>query len=248
MQIRLQKIISMAGIVSRRKAEELILEGRVTLNGKTVRELGVKADPERDHIKVNGKLIRLIQPHVYIMLNKPQGYITSLKDPQGRPTVIEMLRDIPLRVYPVGRLDFNTEGLLLLTNDGELSATLMRPRSNIPKIYIAKVSGIITEKEIDELEGGIYLEDGKTAPCKIKKIRNTDKNSWIEITIHEGRRRQIRRMLQRVGHPVLKLKRTDYGPLKLDIPVGNYRYLTHQEVKCLKSLTKTPHRGNITRL
>ncbi len=238
----------MAGITSRRGGEELILEGRVSINGKIVKELGVKADPERDHIKVDGKLIRLAQPHVYIMLNKPRGYITSLKDPEGRPTVIEMLRDIPLRVYPVGRLDFDTEGLLLLTNDGELSATLMHPRSNIPKIYIAKVSGIITEKEIDKLEGGVYLEDGKTVPCKIKKIQRTDKNSWIEITIHEGRKRQIRRMLQKMGHPVLKLKRTGYGPLRLDIPVGNYRHLTQQEVNRLKSLTKTPPRGNITRL
>lgn len=236
MQERIQKILARAGIASRRKAEELIREGRVLVNGQ-VATLGMKADIEKDYIKVDGKLVIKPEPKVYIMLNKPKGVLTTLEDPEGRPTIKELIRGVKFRVYPVGRLDFYSEGLLLLTNDGELAYRIIHPSHKVPKTYLVKVKGIIDEKDIEKLRRGIMLEDGLTAPAKIKRIRmpKTEKNSWLEVTIHEGKKRQIRRMFQRVKHPVLKLKRIKVDGLLLgDLPPGQWRYLTPEEVKRLK--------------
>jgi pseudouridine synthase len=239
MEERLQKIIARAGITSRRKAEELILQGRVKVNGQVVMELGSKADPEKDHVKVDGKLIHFKQPQAYLMLNKPRGYVTTLSDPEGRPTVLDLLKGVRQRVFPVGRLDYDTEGLLLLTNDGDLAHALMHPSYEVSKTYLAKVKGVLPDDKIKKLERGVPLRDGKTSPCTIKKVRKTQENSWLEVTLHEGKKRQVRRMLERVGHPVLKLKRIRYAFLGLaGLLPGQYRHLSPQEVKRLKSLAK----------
>ena len=246
MQERIQKIIARAGVTSRRKAEELILQGRVTVNGQVVNELGSKADAVRDHIKVDGKLIRPKQPQVYLMLNKPRGYVTTLSDPEGRPMVLNLLKGVKHRVFPVGRLDYDTEGLLLLTNDGDLAHALMHPSYEVPKTYLAKVKGVLTDEEIKKLEKGVPLPDGKTAPCRIKKIRKTHENSWLEVTLHEGKKRQVRRMLESAGHSVLKLKRIRYAFLELaGLLPGQYRYLIPPEVKRLKSLTRSSAQGHV---
>src|SRR4030066_2364818 len=205
LQERLQKIISAAGAASRRKAEELILEGCVTVNGRVVTELGTKADPEKDAIKVSGKLIHIPQSKTYIVLNKPKGYITSMKDPEGRPVVTELLRGVKARVVPVGRLDYDTEGLLLLTDDGDLAHTLMHPAHKIPKTYVAKVKGVLEEEEVRKLEKGVRVRGRMTAPATVKKIRRAGENSWIEITIHEGRYHQGRVMLGEGKNPGVKL-------------------------------------------
>jgi len=234
---RIQKIISAAGVTSRRAAEQLITEGRVRVNGQVVTELGTKADASKDHIKVDGKLINPKQPPVYIMLNKPAGYVTTMADPEGRPTVLNLLRGLKTRVYPVGRLDYNTEGLLLLTNDGDFAHLITHPKHEFPKTYRAKVKGVLEDHQIEQLEKGIYLDDGKTAPAKLKKVSKEEANSWLEITIYEGRKRQVRRMFDRVGHSVIKLKRTKTGNLILgDLPEGVFRYLTPAEVEALKEL------------
>jgi len=236
---RIQKIISAAGITSRRAAEELIAEGRVRVNGTVVTELGSKADASKDHIKVDGKLINPKQPPTYIMLNKPAGFVTTMSDPEGRPTVQDLLKGIKVRVYPVGRLDYNTEGLLLMTNDGDFAHLVTHPKHEFPKTYLAKVKGVVEDGQIANLEQGIYLDDGKTAPAKIKKIRKEEANSWLEITIHEGRKRQVRRMFDRVGHSVIKLKRIKTGNLVLgDLPEGSYRYLTPVEVQGLREASE----------
>ncbi|MBI3597829.1 MAG: rRNA pseudouridine synthase [Nitrospirae bacterium] len=234
---RIQKIISTAGITSRRKAEELMRAGAVTVNGRVIRELGSKADPEQDHIKVSGKLINPKQTKVYLMLNKPREVVTTLSDPMGRVTVKELLRGVRGRVYPVGRLDYDSEGLLLLTNDGELVQKLLHPSFEVPKTYEVKVKGILTDEEIRAMSRGVVLSEGRTLPCQIRKIKKTEKNSWLEMTIHEGRNRQIRRMLEKIDHPVLKLKRIRMAMLELGgLPIGRYRYLTAQEIRSLKSL------------
>ncbi len=234
---RIQKIISAAGVTSRRAAEELITEGRVRVNGQVVTELGTKADPSKDHIKVDGKLINPQQPQTYIMLNKPAGFVTTMSDPEGRPTVQDLLKGVKVRVYPVGRLDYNTEGLLLLTNDGDFAHLITHPKHEFPKTYLAKVKGVLEDGQIDNLEKGIYLDDGKTAPARIKKIRKEEANSWLEITIHEGRKRQVRRMFDRVGHSVIRLKRVRTGNQTLgDLQEGSFRYLTNDEVTGLKEL------------
>ncbi len=241
---RIQKIISRAGISSRRKAEELMLSGAVTVNGRVIRELGSKADSERDHIKVSGKLINPKQPKAYLMLNKPREVVTTLSDPMGRVTVKELLRGVRTRVYPVGRLDYDSEGLLLLTNDGDWVQTMLHPSFGVPKTYEVKVKGVLTDEEIRTLSKGVELSDGRTLPCQIRKIKKTEKNSWLEMTIHEGRNRQIRRMLETMDHPVLKLKRIRMGRLSLGaLPVGKYRYLTAQEIKSLKAYVMVPKRS-----
>lgn len=232
---RLQKIISAAGIASRRAAEQLILQGRVRVNGKVVAELGTKADPEKDHIKVDGKLINPRQPKTYIMLNKPAGYVTTLSDPEGRPTVQALLRGVKTRVYPVGRLDFHTEGLLILTNDGDFAHLVMHPRHELPKTYLVKIKGTLDQDDIEQLEKGVYLEEGKTSPAQVRLIRKEVANSWVEITIREGRKRQVRRMFDRVDHSVIKLKRIKIGPLSLgDLQPGKYRHLTQSEVEAIR--------------
>jgi|GEM_PF-34538 len=236
---RIQKIIAAAGVTSRRAAEELIAEGRVRVNGQVVTELGTKADADKDHIKVDGKLINPQQPKVYVMLNKPAGFVTTMSDPEGRPTVQDLLKGIKVRVYPVGRLDYNTEGMLILTNDGDFAHLITHPKHEFPKTYLAKVKGFLEDSQIDNLEQGIYLDDGKTAPAKLKKVRKEEANSWLEITIHEGRKRQVRRMFDRVGHSVIKLKRIRTGSLTLgSLPEGTFRYLTPAEVSGLLEMAQ----------
>jgi 23S rRNA pseudouridine2605 synthase len=234
MEERIQKILSACGITSRRKAEEMILQGCVTVNGK-IAALGMKADIEKDHIKVNGKLIMLREPKICIVLNKPVRCITSLHDPEGRTTIKDFLKSLKSRVYPVGRLDYDAEGLVLLTNDGQLAQAIMHPKKKIPKTYHVKIKGVLEDGKVHRLEKGVRLQDGVTAPAKIKKIRKEKMNSWIEVTIHEGRKHQVKRMLEKVGHSVLKLKRTKIDGLSLgNVPVGRYRYLTPEEIKVLR--------------
>lgn len=235
--VRIQKIIANAGIASRRRAEELIREGRVTVNGEVITKLGTKADENKDHIKVDGRLIHKKERDVYLVLNKPKGFITSLEDPQGRPTVADLLRGVKGRVYPVGRLDYNSEGLIFFTNDGELAYGLTHPSHEVRKTYLVKVDGQLTDEEVEKIGKGVRLEDGLTAPTFIKRIRRTDENSWVEITMHEGRKRQVRRMFEKIGHPVLKLKRTRIANLELgDLSPGSYRFLTVDELKSLKRI------------
>jgi 23S rRNA pseudouridine2605 synthase len=239
---RLQKIIAAAGIASRRKAEELISGGQVSVNGQIVTELGTKADAERDHIRVNGRLLRGPERHVYLLMNKPKGYVTTVSDPEGRPTVIDLLRGSGARVYPVGRLDYASEGLLLLTNDGELANRLMKVASHVPKTYLVKIAGTPSAEELAGLRQGLFIPSKtgkrvKTAPAKIRVIREAN-NPWYEITLIEGRNRQIRRMFEEIGHHVEKIKRVRYGPLQLDVHPGEFRRLTSQEVARLKSAAK----------
>ncbi len=234
MEKRLQKILAEMGIASRRKAEEMIIEGRVTINGK-VATIGMKADLNRDHIKLNGKLLIRPEPKVYLIVNKPKGVVTSLLDPEGRPTIKDFLKGVKYRVFPVGRLDYDSEGLLLLTNDGNFTHAVLHPSKKIPKTYLVKVREVLEDDEIEKLRKGIRLEDGVTAPAKVKRIRKTEHNSWLEITLHEGKKRQIRRMLEKVGHPVLKLKRIRINGIELgNLESGKYRYLMPDEVDKIK--------------
>jgi 23S rRNA pseudouridine2605 synthase len=234
MEKRIQKILAEIGIASRRKAEEMIIEGRVTVNGK-VATIGMKADLNRDHIKLNGKLLIRPEPKVYLIVNKPKGVVTSLHDPEGRPTIKDFLKGVKYRVFPVGRLDYDSEGLLLLTNDGNFTYAVLHPSKKIPKTYLVKVREVLEDDEIEKLRKGIRLEDGVTAPAKVKRIRKTEHNSWLEITLHEGKKRQIRRMLDKVGHPVLKLKRIRINGIELgNLESGKYRYLMPDEVDKIK--------------
>jgi 23S rRNA pseudouridine2605 synthase len=246
MQERLQKIIAAAGLASRRHAEELIKSGLVSVNGQIVSELGSKADPDHDHIKVGNKVLKAPERHLYILLHKPKGYVTTSSDPEGRPTVMDLIPGIATRVYPVGRLDYASEGLLLLTNDGELTQKLTHASSHVQKTYLVKVSGIPTEENLKRLRQGIVLqavkprvgekrspEKARTAPARIKLFKEGN-NPWYEMTIIEGRNRQIRRMFEEVGHHVEKIKRVKYGPLELNVEVGKYRNLTDAEVTRLK--------------
>ncbi len=238
MKKRLQKILSELGIASRRKAEELILQGTVTVNGE-VAAIGMKADPETDYIKVAGKLVsgprqRGIQK-VYLMFHKPKGVVTTLSDPEGRPAVKDYLKEVRYRVFPVGRLDFDSEGLLLLTNDGDFANAVLHPSREVHKTYLVKIKGDLEEDEAEKLRRGVKLEDGITLPAKVKRIRKSENNSWIEMTIREGRKRQIRRMLEKVGHPVMKLKRVSVGGLKLrDLRPGELRELTPEELRMIR--------------
>lgn len=235
---RLQKILSDYGIASRRHAEELIREGRVTVNGQ-VAVLGQKADPEKDHIKVDGKLLIKPEPKVYYAFYKPRKVITSLIDPQGRPTVKDFIKSIKFRVYPVGRLDYDSEGLLILTNDGELAYQIMHPSSEIEKTYMVKVDGIVEEKTIEKLRKGIKLEGKLAVPVSVHLVRHLKANSWIRITLHEGRKRQIRKMLERVGHPVIRLIRISIDGVKLgELKPGQFRPLTDEELAKLRKASK----------
>ena len=236
---RLQKIIAAAGVASRRKAEELITAGRVVVNGNVVTELGTKVDPEQDHIRVDGKLLQGPERYTYIVLNKPKGYVTTVSDEKKRPTVMDLVTKVKGRVYPVGRLDWASEGLLLMTNDGTLANALMKASSNVAKIYVVKVAGQPDEGKLDKLRRGVSIaEKGgrrvRTAPAKIRLIREGD-NPWLEVTIVEGRNRQVRKMFEEVGHHVEKIRRVQYGPLALDVPPGDWRNLTLLEVAKLKS-------------
>lgn len=236
---RLQKIIAAAGVASRRKAEELITSGRVQVNGQMVTELGSKADPEHDHIRVDGKLLHGRERYSYLVLNKPKGYVTTVSDPEGRPTVMKLVSGVKGRVYPIGRLDWASEGLLLMTNDGDLANGLMKAASKVPKTYVVKVAGQPDSEKLEKLRRGVSIaEKGgrrvRTAPAKIRLLREAD-NPWFEVTIVEGRNRQIRKMFEEVGHHVEKIRRVQYGPLSLDVPPGEYRSLTLEEVSRLKA-------------
>jgi 23S rRNA pseudouridine2605 synthase len=236
---RLQKIIAAAGVASRRKAEELISAGRVVVNGQVVTELGTKADPEQDHIRVDGKLLQGPERFTYVVLNKPKGYVTTVSDEKKRPTVMDLVQKVKGRVYPVGRLDWASEGLLLMTNDGTLANALMKAASNVAKVYVVKVAGQPDEAKLDKLRHGVSIaEKGgrrvRTAPAKIRLIREGD-NPWLEVTIIEGRNRQVRKMFEEVGHHVEKIRRVQYGPLALDVPPGDWRNLTLLEVAKLKT-------------
>ncbi len=239
---RLQKIIAAAGIASRRKAEELITQGRVSVNGQTVSELGSKADLEQDHIKVDGKLLRGAERHVYLLLNKPKGYVTTVSDPEGRPTVMDLVKNVGARIYPVGRLDYSSEGLLLLTNDGELASHLTRAASHVPKTYLVKTSGRPAPDGLEKLRRGIKIgpKPGPrraapmhTAPAQVRLMKDAT-NPWYEVTLIEGKNRQIRRMFEEIGHHVEKIKRVRYGPLTLDVHPGEFRELTVKEVSALR--------------
>jgi 23S rRNA pseudouridine2605 synthase len=234
MEKRIHKIISEMGIASRRKAEDIIKEGRVTVSGR-VATIGMKADPAREHIKLDGKLLSKREPRVYMMFHKPRNVVTSLHDPQGRPTVKDFLKGVKYRVFPVGRLDFDSEGMLFMTNDGDFAHAVLHPSKKISKTYLVKVKGVLEEEEIAKLRKGIKLKKRMTAPAMIKKTRKTEQNSWLEITIHEGRKRQIRRMLDIIGHPVLKLKRVRIDGIQLGgLEPGALRYLTPEEVDMIK--------------
>lgn len=232
---RLQKILAHAGIDSRRKCEELILEGRVHVNGVVVTELGAKADPRRDEITVDFAPIAR-ERAVYILLNKPKGYVTTVKDEQGRPTVMALLHGIDARVYPVGRLDFNSEGLLLMTNDGALANRLMAPDHEIPKVYLVKVHRLPTKEQLDELRNGFRLDGRRLKPCAIEFAEKGD-NPWLRVTLTEGKNQQIRRMFAAVGHPVSKLRRVQFGPLADPaLKPGEWRFLSPQEQAAITSL------------
>jgi pseudouridine synthase len=229
---RLQKIISAAGITSRRASEALILNGQVAVNGVVITELGSKADPEKDTISVDGKPLKINAQRLYILLNKPPGYITALKDSQDRPLVTDLLKDVPERVYPVGRLDYNTEGLLLLTNDGEWANRLMHPRHEIEKEYHVRVRGKVIDQQLKRMAEGVELDDGMTAPAVVSLVKSGEQNDWISVAIHEGRNRQVRRMCEAVSLSVVRLKRIRYGALQLGtLRAGHFRYLSDAEVR-----------------
>jgi 23S rRNA pseudouridine2605 synthase len=239
MEERLQKLIAAAGIASRRHAEEMIEAGEVTVNGEVVRELGTKADPARDHIKVRGRLINPLleaREKTYVLLNKPRGYLSALADTEGRPLVSELVPQALGRLHPVGRLDFNTEGLLILTNDGDLTNYVTSARNHVMKVYEVKVKGVPPEQQIERLRRGVRLEDGvRTAPADIRKTDETRTNTWFEVVLREGRNQQIRRMFDLIGHSVIKLRRVAIGPVTAEgILVGQWRHLTPAEVKRLK--------------
>ena len=211
------------------------------VNGHVINTLGTKVDPSRDHIRVDGKLIPNSQPKVYMMLHKPQGCVSTLHDPEGRKTIKDFFHASPLRLYPVGRLDFNTEGLILLTNDGGFAAQCLHPRSHVPRTYVAKISGILTDQMIAQLRKGVMLDDGMTAPCRINKLKKLSTNSWLEITLYEGKKRQIRRMMETVGCSVIRLKRIGFGSLRIGtLPTGQHRPLEPEEfVQLRTALTRS---------
>jgi 23S rRNA pseudouridine2605 synthase len=237
---RLQKILSQAGIASRRHAEEMIVAGRVMVNGQVVSQLGAKADPARDHIRVDGKLIQAEVRHRTFMLNKPKGYVTTVSDPEGRPTVMQFFEKVHERLYPVGRLDYQSEGLLLMTNDGELANLLTRAASGVEKTYVVKVAGQPGPEAIEQVRGGVRIDREhpgsgrvRTAPAQVRQIRPGD-NPWYEVVLTEGRNRELRKMFHAVGHFVEKIRRVGYGPLVLDVEPGHARELTADEVNALR--------------
>lgn len=241
--LRLQKILSQAGIASRRAAERLIGEGRVTVNGRTVREMGTKADPAVDDIRVDGRRVKSAERLRYILLNKPAGYVTTRSDPQRRPTVIDLLRGVREYVYPVGRLDYDTEGLLLLTNDGDLAAKLTHPRHGVERTYEARVAGIPDEHAVERLRKGVPLDGKGTLPAQVTLLNKSrrDHDGVLLMTIREGRNRQVRRMCEAVGHPVRQLRRTKVGPLSdRTLKPGQWRDLATAEITMLKTLASRP--------
>ncbi len=237
--MRINKYIALCGVASRRKAEELILAGRIKVNDNVVTELSYQVDEENDIVKVDDKIIKEENKLVYILLNKPEGYITTVKDQFDRESVLDLVTDIKERVYPIGRLDYETSGLLLLTNDGDLTYKLTHPKHEVDKTYVARVKGKLTPDEIKMFKSGLKIEDYVTAPAKLKVIRYDEKSdvSLLEIKIHEGKNRQVRKMCKAINHPVLRLKRTAMGKIRIgECEIGKYRHLTEDEVKYLKSI------------
>jgi 23S rRNA pseudouridine2605 synthase len=242
---RVQKILSRAGVASRRASEQLMRDGRVTVNGTVVRTLGAKADPARDDIRVDGRHVKVATRHRYLLLNKPRGYVTTRSDPQGRPTVIDLLRGVAEYVYPVGRLDFDSEGLIMLTNDGDLAARLTHPRHGVPRVYVAQVTGIPDDHDLRRLSRGIVIDGRRTAPATVKLQRGRigrdggskdSRAASLIITVREGRNRQVRKMCEAIGHPVLRLKRIAIGPIKdAKLKPAEWRDLTKEEVATLEA-------------
>lgn len=236
---RLQKILSAAGVASRRASETLILEGRVTVNGATVTALGTKADPRQDDIRVDGRRVSAPSRHRYILLYKPRGYVTTRSDPQQRRTVMDLLKGVREYLYPVGRLDYDSEGLLLLTNDGDLAARLTHPRHEVERVYAARVRGVPDRHALERLASGIPIDGRKTAPARVRVTDRADTEAGaqavVEITLHEGRNRQVRSMFDAIGHPVVRLRRVRIGPIEdPQMPVGHWRDLTASEVAKLR--------------
>ncbi len=247
MEARLQKIIAAAGIASRRAAEKLIEQGRVSVNGRTVTELGTKADPDVDHIRVDERRVKGAQHRRYYLLNKPRGYVTTRSDPEKRRTVLDLMKGVREYVYPVGRLDFDSEGLLILTNDGELAAMLTHPRHEVERVYEAEVLGVPDAHDVDRLSKGLVIEGKRTSPAAVEPLlerRTVGDTSVLRVTIHEGRSRQVRKMCDAIGHPVRTLKRVRFGPIAdKHLKLGTYRELTVDEVQKLKKAAKHVARG-----
>jgi 23S rRNA pseudouridine2605 synthase len=242
MQERLQKIISRAGIASRRAGEDLILAGRVRVNGRVVTELGAKADFGRDTIEIDGRRLVPETPR-YVVLHKPRGVVSTLSDPEGRPTVSGLLEGAGTRLYPVGRLDFATSGVLLATNDGEFANGMLHPRGGVPKTYVLKVKGIMTEADLERWSAGIQLEDGRTKPADVRFLRHEDDKTWFEITLREGRNQQIRRMGEATGFPVMRLARTSFAGITSEgLRPGQWRPLTLDELLALRKDYGVPRR------
>ncbi len=239
MEERLQKIIAKCGIASRRAAEQMMRDGRVSVNGKIITQPGMKADDARDEIRVDGGLIsRDAVSKIYLILNKPKGYVVTLKDPQNRPIVSDLLREVPERVFPVGRLDYDSEGLLLMTNDGDFSYRVQHPLFKVPKTYMVKVRGTLTNSDVEAIKKGAMLEDGSFKPIWATMEKSNKKSCWVELTISEGRNRIIRRFFDSIGHPVARLIRTSIGGLGLgELETGEYRYMQKNEVKSLIDLS-----------
>jgi len=234
MEERLHKVLARAGIASRRRAEELIRQGRVAVDGQVVDTMGVKVDPDRQRISCDGKELRPRTELVYLLLNKPAGYVTTMRDPQGRPTVASLVADIPVRLFPVGRLDLDTEGALLMTNDGDVAQAVQHPSFQVEKTYVAEVRGVPRPEAITQLEAGILLEGKKTWPARIRRLHSGQGLSSFEVIIHEGRKRQVRKMFDAIGHRVLRLRRVAYGSLRLEnLASGSYRRLTPAEVTAI---------------
>lgn len=233
---RLQKYMASCGIASRRRCEEIIMSGRVKVNGKTIKELGTKIDAKNDKVTLDGKYITCEEKKIYIALNKPKGYVCTVSDEKGRKTVLDLVK-VKERIYPVGRLDYDTTGLLLMTNDGEIYNNIIHPRKSIDKVYEAKIVGIPNEMEMDKFKNGIVLDERKTSPANITIIRTENDCSVVSVTIHEGRNRQVRRMCEAIGHPVIELNRVSIGNIKLkELQIGKWRYLYSEEIAYLKTL------------
>ncbi|MBQ6174750.1 MAG: rRNA pseudouridine synthase [Clostridia bacterium] len=235
--MRLQKYLALCGVASRRNAEKLIAEGHVTVNGAAVTEMGVQIDEEKDRVCVDGTPVRMETEKHYLAYYKPVGEVTTVSDPEGRETVMDKFRDYPVRLYPVGRLDFDSEGLLLLTNDGEMMQHLLHPSHEVPKCYLCRVSNRVTEEELRRLRQGVMIEGRLTSPAEVRLVRYETFASVVLVTIHEGRNRQVRRMFEAIGHQVVALRRIGFGPIQLgDLPRGMWRRLTDAEVRRLKEL------------
>jgi len=248
-QVRLQKILAGAGVASRRAAERLITEGRVSVNGAVVRELGARADAAADRIEVDGRRVRVVTRFRYLLLNKPRGCVTTRFDPQGRPTVLDLLKGVHEYVYPVGRLDYDSEGLLILTNDGDLAARLMHPRYEVEREYHARVRGTPDARTMERLARGVVIEGDRTAPADVRLVatgqgRDEDQ-ALLAITVHEGRQRQVRRMCEAVGHPVVRLRRVRIGPISdPDLVTGSWRELKASEVARLRRAVRSKDSGH----